>query len=399
MRVLFVPHPMPSHFFPLVALERTLGDGVESAFLLPEALHRLGQAIGVGVLDVDRDFERRFLSPELRAFATFSPDVVVDDFSYTTAYAARMRRVPRVAVVRKGVFPDDPPRNPEHSHSGQLQWLMDSWPLGRLGVPKPKAPSDLFHGDVKLVPSVPSVEPLPEAHRDDPSYVYCGPLLVDDATVLSHIASFDASLLREVREGWGASGADFAPTERVEAFLDRHAGKRPIVYVTIGMARHADLAPVLPECLDFLLERGAAVVTNVAPGEAARAADRLFYSAFLPMDLVCSKSDLMIHQCGSGTYGYQLVHRLPAITLGTTRFDRDDVAVRLQELEASLHIPSPSEEEGFVERFRSAVDRLLAPGPERDSALAASSALADEIRDVRDRFDFDAVLRRTVATH
>ena len=357
--------------------------------------------MGISVLEIDRDFERSFLAPELRALSTFSPDVVVDDFSFTTAHTTRLKRVPRVSVLRKGVFPGDRPRKPGHVHSGQLEWLMETWPLGALGLPRPKEASELFVGKVNIIPSIPSVEPLPEPQLDERNFIYSGPLRVDDTTVLANISAFDSGILDEVERGWGASLADFLPVARVEEFLGRHRGSRPIAYLTIGLARHANLAPFLPGCIDLLLDRGAAVVTNVEAdlGRDPSRADRYLYSAFLPMDLVCSRCDLMIHQCGSGTYAAQIDHRLPAITLGTMCYDREDVALRLEELGASVHVVSPAEDDDFLGRFSRAVDLFLgADPPARAAARAAVSKLSEETAKIREGFDFRKVLEAAVTS-
>ncbi len=64
------------------------------------------------------------------------------------------------------------------------------------------------------------------------------------------------------------------------------------------------------------------------------------------MHKACSHVDFMVHHCGSGTYSYQLMHQVPAIILGSRLYDRDEIAIRLNELGAACYL-SADLEEGF----------------------------------------------------
>jgi hypothetical protein len=113
------------------------------------------------------------------------------------------------------------------------------------------------------------------------------------------------------------------------------------------------------------------------------------------MHFVCARADLMVHHCGSGTYHYPLLHGLPSITVGTQKYDRDDVAVRLEELGVSVHIPAPEECQRFVETFKSAVRRYFDPSGELMSWTKDQiETLRLEIERTVSAFDFAEVLRR-----
>ena len=62
--------------------------------------------------------------------------------------------------------------------------LKTKWAgLAHLGLPEPKAYSDLFQAPYKIVPGIPSIEVLPPALQNDPSYFFAGPLVMDDYLV------------------------------------------------------------------------------------------------------------------------------------------------------------------------------------------------------------------------
>jgi UDP:flavonoid glycosyltransferase YjiC (YdhE family) len=113
------------------------------------------------------------------------------------------------------------------------------------------------------------------------------------------------------------------------------------------------------------------------------------------MHLVSSHVDLMVHQCGSGTYHYPLLHNVPAITIGTQCYDREEVAVRLEELGASTHIPSPAECDDFVERFkRTVAEHLGESGARLQERRECLSRLKNEIEQTVAAFDFEGLLDR-----
>lgn len=392
MRVLFVPMPEggPAHLIPLLALNRMLaGSSVETAFLMRRSQHEMVRQLGVNVLDIDhRNFTDNGFRTELRAYRKFSPDVVVDDASLTTGYATEFSNLPRVAIQRTGMFPNEGPRNPNHRHSirflGDFKDLPD---VSFLGLKQHRTFSDFFRAKSKVVPGVRSLEVLPDELRDDPSYHFSGPLLMDDLFIQQFGQVRPETLDMD----------DFRKFGPLSDFFDRHAQRR-VVYMTFGTMARAS-TPIY-ECIRYLLNEGIAVVSSIKVEELTAGQQELYYyGGYLPMHFVCSKVNLMIHQCGSGTYHYPILNNVPAITIGTQCFDREHVALRLEESGVSVHLPAPNECDDFVALFKKAVGEYFEPAgafmAEKRRRLAL---LNEEIRRTSSAFNFEEVLRLTLAS-
>jgi hypothetical protein len=373
IRVLLVPHKTGlAHTIPLVALHRMLRErGVETAFQVAPIIHDAVKRMGVRILPVEH---RGTIQSELNAYRDFEPDVVIDDCSPTTGFAAGVWGVPRITIQRTGTFPSQRPGKASHRHS--LPLTRDTVPdLARWGLTAPADLAGYFDAPVKIVPGIRSVEVLPDALRDDPSYFFAGPLIADD--VLLGVSGAPA----------GEPGG-FAP---LDAFFAANAG-RDVVYFTHGL--EAPAAAAVVECMRFVLEDGRAVVGSI-PSRALEEAypGRFFHASYLPLHRVCSRAALAVHHCGSATYHYPLLHEVPAITVGTRSCDREDVAVRLEELGASRHLPAPEECGDFTGRFVEAYRECFAAGGEVHARRKeCAGRLAGEIRRTAAAFDVEEVL-------
>ncbi|HZI20617.1 MAG TPA: nucleotide disphospho-sugar-binding domain-containing protein [Pyrinomonadaceae bacterium] len=384
MKVLFVPmlEGGPAHLLPLLALDKMLKHtSAETAFLVPRKQQQVLRQGGVNVLDIDHVGFRS----EVPAYKRFGPDVVVDDAGMTTGAATLLTGTPRVAIQRTGMFPGGAPRNEKHGHSMEIsaEDLRRKWAgLAHLGLPEPKAFSDLFRAECKIVPGLPSIEVLPPPLQDDPTYCFSGPLLMDDFLI--------------DRLGGGGRWAgvnpgdskNFAPLQK---FFDRNRRRRRL-YVTFGTV--AQPTREMYDCLKFLLGNDAAVVSSIRLDDLTTVQRELFfYAPYLPMHFVCSNIDLMVHHCGSGTYQYPLIHEVPSIIVGTQCHDRDDVGMRLAELGAAVYLPGPGENETFVGDFKRAVEQYFAGEggfmAEKKKSLAA---LNEEVKRTAEAFDLEAVL-------
>ncbi|HET8798153.1 MAG TPA: hypothetical protein VFO89_10725, partial [Thermoanaerobaculia bacterium] len=88
-----------------------------------------------------------------------------------------------------------------------------------------------------------------------------------------------------------------------------------------------------------------------------------------------------------------LLHGLFSVTLGTRKYDREDVALELVRLGVAEHIPSPLENPEFLTQFRAAVDRYVLRGDyDRARVQATLRRLQEEIRRTQAEFDFMRVL-------
>lgn len=399
MKLLFIPSPSGglAHLIPLLALARLVRDhSWRTAFLLPQHVHGLVKEMGLAVLDIDHQpFGSHGFRAEMRACQAFGPDVVVDDCGLTTGFTASLMGIARVTLQRTGVFPGGVPRNGRHRHSlnlsdDDLKQLPD---LTVMGLRQPTQLSDLFDAEAKIVPGIPSIEVLPRALVGDDSYFFSGPLLLED--YLARPAS------RAERGGARDKSSTFVPQLRsvenlrpVEEFLNDHERCRR-VYVTLGT--EAKPTDAVRNCIRSMLGRGMAVISNV-PLEAPEAERRFCYAPYLPMHTICSAVDLMVHQCGSGTYQYSLLHGVPGITIGTGCYDREDVALTLEEAGVSLHVPDAENARVSETAFQNAVEHYFAPGAAGlNQARARLKQLKQELDETVAAFDFEKVVRSAVS--
>jgi UDP:flavonoid glycosyltransferase YjiC (YdhE family) len=138
------------------------------------------------------------------------------------------------------------------------------------------------------------------------------------------------------------------------------------------------------------------VVSNVDAGRASLLAEfpNTYFSAqYLPMHYVCANVDLVFHHCGSGAYHYPLLHGVFSITIGTQKYDREDVALELEQLGIARYIPSPLENQGFLKAFRACVDQYVIHG-DYDRAMVRTKLgrLQEEIARTQKEFNFMQVL-------
>jgi hypothetical protein len=387
MKVLFVPMLQGglSHLLPSLALNKMLANtSIETAFLVPGDQHPMLRARGVPILDIDHNGFRS----EIPAYKKFKPDVIVDDASLSTGAATLFTGVPRVAIHRTGMFPGDLPRNPKHGHSMHLTRadLKKRWAgLAYLGLPEPKVLADLFRASCKVVPGIPSIEILPDALQDDPTYFFAGPLVMDDFLV--------GNICGGTKYGFSFENAkNFAP---LEEFFERNRDRKR-VYVTFGTV--AKPTQEVHDCLQFLVDNDIAVVSSIKYPNLSEAQRELYYHAdYLPMHYVCSNVDVMVHHCGCGTYQYPVIHEVPQIVIGTQCFDRDDVGMRLEDLGTSVYLPGPQENENFVSDFKRTVEQFFADSgrliQEKKKNLAV---LKQEVDRTVKNFDFEYVLQKAV---
>ena len=383
MKVLFVPMMKGglSHLLPLMALNKMLANtSIETAFLVPGEQHSMLKERGVPFLNIDHQGFRT----EIPAYKKFAPDVVVDDASLTTAAATLFTGMPRVAIQRTGMFPGDVPRNPKHGHSMALSPadLQKQWSaLAHLGLPAPKVLSDLFRASYKIVPGIPSIEILPEALQNDPTYFFAGPLVMDDYLVGNISGKYGFSL---------STSKNLSP---LQEFFEKHRDRKRI-YVTFGTV--AKPTQEVRDCLQFLMDNDLAVVSNIKLDNLSEAHQALhYYAAYLPMHYVCSNVDVMVHHCGCGTYQYPVMHEVPSIVVGTQCFDRDDVGMRLEDLGTAVYLPGPQENQNFVSDFKRTIEQFFADSgrliQEKKKNLAA---LNQEVARTVNNFNFESVLQK-----
>jgi UDP:flavonoid glycosyltransferase YjiC (YdhE family) len=388
IKVLFIPlGGTISHTIPLIALSRMIKTkSIKTAFLLPRRVHQVATELGLNVLDIDYDTinDKNAFRTELRAYNLFSPDVVIDDTNFITGFVAAFMNLSRVTIQRTGIFPGSLPCNPRYRHS--LPFDPKNLPdVTFMGLRQPRTLSDMFNADYTIVPGIPSIELLPPSLRSDPTYFFSGPLLLEDY-IIEQVHAAEPQITAAL-----PTQRDFVP---LESFLAKNARRRR-VYITFGAEARAGES--ILSCIRRLLWQGVAVVTNIkVDGISAEEQQLYYYAYYLPMNFVCAHVDLMIHQCGSGTYHYPILHQVPMITIGTQCFDREGVALRLEEIGASVHLAAPEERPDFEEAFLEAVERRFS-----DELLLAETRqrmtdLNKEISRTAAAFDLETILHKAV---
>lgn len=311
------------------------------------------------------------LEKEKEAYEIVKPTLIIEDTSLSSPLIAEKNNIPRISIQRTGVFRsiDKKYRNSNHVHSLQkgsnterssfytnldqiepsLANDSDTSFLKQYGNPK-----------VKIIPGIPTIERLPDDIQERESYFYSGPLLVMDkpSKVLS---------------------------ARLEEFFNLNKQK-PIVFITTGTV---DKTPI-EKFIEFFVKRGYAVITtcNCEINEAYK--DAVFYNKLLPIHYICGLSNLVIHQCGSGMYHYPIMNGVPSLTIGTQCFDREDIALRLQELGVSGHIPHPDDDANYWNVFLEKVSQF-----ENNSLINYDmmDSLRIEINETMSNFDMEKVIQ------
>lgn len=384
MKVLFIPNAgaVIPHLAPLMALALRLDPQVhESKFLVPARFHAPLTKLGKQALGIDYSPETAFKN-EMLACTQYCPDVIVDDFSMVTLLTASVMGIPRVTIARTGAFPGFVPRDNSHCHSCESIGRFDFATSFReselyFGIPAPESFADLCAAHANIIPGIRSIEILPPDASNRPDFFFSGALDLPDYMMPipeGHIQ----------RDGAGAG-----------QFIERHTG-RNIAFVTVGSVLAPN--PSIRQAILHMLDAGVAVISTVSMTELSPGQDQLFhYAPFVHMHEVCSRVDMMVHHCGSGTYQYAILHGLPSICVGSRFYDRDDVGFRLHELGVAKFIPAIDDDSVFMEKFCEGFDVCT----DRSSAwyLEAMRQL-DALKRENDRtseiFDFESVLEEVV---
>lgn len=346
-----------SHLIPLFVLnQRYLNrmKDVVSYFVLPEKLHQSYNELGINVLPTDfKDHDNiaeilfqpkiaqgvldDMLYSLLQSTSNINPDIIIDDGEPLSTFIAKERGVPRISIHRTGYFRSIDPelRNPNHMHSMEKSIYGKTWDASFLLNPlrfkeqigynqssaHVKEMTNYLSVKTKLIPGIASIERLPDDINDRHSYFYTGPLLAKDNP--------SEKLMNELDFFWNVNK------------------NRKIVFITTGLVDQDNILDVI---LYLLINQYAVISTR--DFEICKRYDMQFkYIPFAPLNHICSKVNLIIHQCGSGIYHYPLLHHKPVITLGTQCYDREDVALRLQQLEVSRHVPSPNDDNNYLKKF------------------------------------------------
>lgn len=356
MRILTIPAISggESHLIPLFVLHQRYLRRIESIdnhFLLPKEKVGLFTQKNIKAVDVAYNIEgsqtssyleigRALFDLEREAYNKIKPHIIIEDNCFGSPLIAERMGIPRISIHRTGFFRSIDPglRIPNHCHSVEkgegfkrAANVMDF--LSRKNwTTSPSKEEDFLRNylkaKTKLVPGIRSIEVLPLELRKDDSYFFCGPLLVEDSP--------SDELLRQL-----------------DSFFKANQHKRK-AFITTGLIDKSSIT----SHIDYLLKRNYAVITTLKHDIKPGYSNSYIYNSFLPLNLICSKVDIFIHQCGNGIYHYPILNEKPSITLGTQCYDREDVALRLQQVGVSKHIPHPEDDKNYLELFATSIEQF-----------------------------------------
>jgi len=351
MNILSIPYFAGglSHFIPLYVLHHKYikyNTEVRNEFLVNNHLQNFLITRGVNSVPIDYFTEddsrlissdytkmsKYVLEKQREAYLAVKPTLIIEDTSLSSPLIAEKNKIPRISIQRTGVFRsiNERYRNNNHVHSmekGNYTKESDFILNSKNTDNSIFSESDIHFLELyskpkaKIIPGIPSIECLPNDIEYRESYFYSGPLIIEDK-----------------------------PSKKLSSRLDKFLmenKQKPIVFITTGTV---DKTPI-EKYLEFFVKRNYAVITTCSHELNQVYSECIFYKKLLPLNYICSISNLVIHQCGSGMYHYPIMNRTPSLTIGTQCYDREDIALRLEELGVSAHIPHPNDNSNFWDIF------------------------------------------------
>jgi hypothetical protein len=354
MNILSVPYIFGglSHFLPLYVLNHKLKviNSIKNSFLVNNTIQNFLKIQNTRFVPIDYNFNENIIEDgktdnlnraikemEEEAFNIIKPSIVIEDTSFLTPLISEKNNVPRISIQRTGLFRsiDSSLRNGRHTHSLQKGFFIDKAEFSSeyiqssiFDISESSYLNRYKESKVKIIPGIPSIECLPDNINNRDSYFYSGPLIIMDKPSINL-------------------------SKRIHEFLDVNKGK-PVVFITTGTI---DRTPIR-KFIELFVKRNYAVITTCDHEINETYKQEVFYNRLLPLNYICGISNLVIHQCGSGMYHYPLMNRVASLTLGTQCYDREDIALRLQELGVSGHIPHPDDNEDYWNTFLKMLDKF-----------------------------------------
>lgn len=260
---------------------------------------------------------------EVRAIlADYRPEVTICDWSKPLWLALQAwRPACRVSILRcellfgyrrRNLFlPDKFP----FETVGSLERLNDC--LSQVGLNRLADWRDLCRAEIIVVPSIPEIDPLPEGvreHYPESTFVYTGPLLLQVGSP--------------------------TPTSLKEWIVSSQRKGVPVILVTLGTAWETTMYRALADCLE---RTEFAVIMVVPDDEERRHLEQRNDERFQAVGLVdlrdlAERVDLVVHHCGHGTLHAVLLAGKPSLTLPSGQYDREDNALRLEDLGCGRHL-------------------------------------------------------------
>ena len=295
---------------------------------------------------------------------TYQPDVTICDWSKALWLALHAwRPACRVSILRcellfgyqrRNLFlPDKFP----FETVGVLDHLNDC--LSQVGLDRIADWRDLCRAEIIVVPSIPEIDPLPDGVRDhypESTFVYAGPLLLQ-------VGSPTPASLRE----WIASS--------------QRKGT-PVILITLGTVWETKIYTALADCL----ERTEFAVIMVIPDDLERhhleqrSGPRFQAVGLTDLRDLAERVDLVVHHCGHGTLHTVLLAGKPSLTLPSGQYDREDNALRLEDLGCGRHLGHDFFRNGLdANAFSAAAKNVLTDNTIKQGVSAMSKTVSEYV--------------------
>jgi MGT family glycosyltransferase len=302
----------------------------------------------MGFLDID--FVRAIAQDYVTMMKEFDPDIIVDTWGLPACLAAKILRKPLVTITQADNHPDA---------QGYIWWrqtppnLPNPVPvvnevLNEHGLPLlTEKIEELFLGDMVLIVGTPDTDPLPDYSKVH----YVGPLQQKTSP------------------------------ESLPDWILKLPSDQPLVWVYSGNPRYgdepfvADSIVIIRACVEVLGNEKLQVVLTTGhqplPSEFADLPSNIHFTSYVPGFAMASKSDLVIHHGGHGSYLTGLSAGTPSIVIPTYS-ERESNARRLSGLGAGEYVIPSTDGMGekyiSMDEFRKKVWRVLGDASYKQNA-------------------------------
>jgi UDP:flavonoid glycosyltransferase YjiC (YdhE family) len=364
-RVLCGAEPDYGHTLPALALAidfRKMGNQLK-AISVGERMNHVFEEYGVETAPTARkgpggpDFG---MVPILQ---DYKPDITICDASIPLWWAVLVQRPKcRISILRCEFLLGYRRRN---LFAFDKFPFADVGPINRvfqqLGMKAIRDRREFCRAEIVAIPSVPEIDPLPEGYQEiypDTSFVYTGPLLLKSGSPLSN----------SLRDWLSA----------------RRQNGVPILLITLGTAWGSGIYTMLA---DSLMGNDWAIIMVVPEEEERRSLQErngpwLQVVGFTDLMELTELVDVVMHHCGHATLQTAVLAGKPSLTLPSGHYDREDNALRLEDLGCGRYLGHDFFRRGLNPAAISAeVKSILL-----DSAIHASvRGMSGVLRDFREK--------------
>jgi hypothetical protein len=324
-KVLCAAAPTYGHTIPVLRLASALRDWSNDVALLARTEEMARVAKDQHVLSIAVPDSPEGQRPDdviLPIIEAHRPDITICDWEdYFWLALRRYRPACRISILRCEQIIGYERRNRflyDHFHledGAAAKWVNSA--LHERGCAPVVDPRELYIADIIAIPSVPQLDPIPDPVSDlyaKTIFVHTGPPILKDGAPIS-----------EALCHW--------------LFSHRERGT-PVVLITLGTAWGEHVYGALADCFGG----GEFAVLMIIPHERCRLQLKqrdetwLYISDFTNLLELAKQSDLIVHHCGHATLQTALLAGKPSLTLPSGEYDREDNALRMEDLNCGRHL-------------------------------------------------------------